>query len=105
MKSRLLVLLCLCLGLILAPKAALGQSTPVIPPTVWNALDNELSGDIAFDHLRQLTLYHSPGGGSEDFRREAEWVAAKAREAGLEDVKIIWMQHYQRGWTLRGGEA
>ena len=103
MKFRLTLLL--CLGLILAPKAALGQTTPVIPPNVWDALNNELSGDIAFDHLRQLTLYHSPGGGSEDFRLEAEWVAAKAREVGLEDVRIIWLLHDERGWTLRRGEA
>jgi len=82
-----------------------GQDTPVVPAGVWRGLENELSGDIAFDHLRTLTLYHAPGGGSEGFRLEAEWVAAKAREVGLEDVEIIWMKDWNPGWTLRQGEA
>jgi len=100
-RVALLVGLILCLG----PKSALGQDTPVVPAKVWQALVNELSGDIAFDHLRQLTLYHAPNGGSEGFRLEAEWVAAKAREVGLEDVRIYWMKSTTRGWTLRAGEA
>jgi len=103
MKFRLTLLL--SLGLALAPQAVLAQSTPVIPDKTWEALNNELSGDIAFDHLRYLTVYHTPDGGAEDFRLMTEWVAAKAREVGLEDVKVIWLPHYQRGWTLRSGEA
>ncbi|MGH9804060.1 MAG: M28 family peptidase [Candidatus Acidiferrales bacterium] len=103
MKFRLTVVL--CLGLALAPPPASGQSTPVIPDKVWDALNNELSGDIAFDHLRYLTVYHTPDGGAEDFRLMTEWVAAQAREVGLADVKVIWLPHYQRGWTLRSGEA
>ncbi|MFQ5926324.1 MAG: M28 family peptidase [Terriglobia bacterium] len=103
MKSRVVILvsLILCLG----PTSITAQDTPVVPAKVWQALANELSGDIAFDHLRQLTLYHSPNGGSEGFRWEAEWVAAKAREVGLEEVRIYWMKSPTRGWTLRAGEA
>ncbi len=101
--SRIIPLLTLLLCC--APPAAQAQSTPVVPAQVWQALENELSGDIAFDHLRQLTLYHSPNGGSDDFRREAEWVADKARELGLEDVQILWMKASSRGWNLRSGEA
>lgn len=103
MKFRLTLLICLSLAL--APQVADAQSTPVIPTPVWDTLNNELSGDIAFDHLRYLTVYHTPDGGAEDFRLMTDWVAAKAREVGLEDVKVIWLPHYQRGWTLRGGEA
>ena len=101
--SRIIPLLTLLLCF--APPAAQAQSTPVVPAQVWQALENELSGDIAFDHLRQLTLYHSPNGGSDDFRREAEWVADKAREFGLEDVQILWMKASSRGWNLRSGEV
>jgi len=103
MKFRSAILL----GLIVltGPKSALGQDTPIVPAKLWQTLTNELSGDIAFDLLRQLTLYHAPNGGSEGFRLEAEWVAGKAREVGLEDVRIYWLKSSGRGWTLRAGEA
>lgn len=103
MSFRQLILAIVFLGLVTT--GAQGQETPVVPNKVWKALANELSGDIAFDHLRQLTLYHSPNGGSEDFRREAEWVAEQARAVGLEDVRIVWMEALSPGWTLRAGEA
>lgn len=101
LRVAILVSLLLCLG----PSSIAAQETPVVPAKVWQALADELSGDIAFNHLRQLTLYHSPNGGSEGFRLEAEWVAAKARAVGLEDVRIIWMKSPTRGWTLRAGAA
>ncbi|MFQ5695775.1 MAG: M28 family peptidase, partial [Terriglobia bacterium] len=88
-----------------AASAGQAQQTPVVPDNVWDALANEISGDIAFDHLRQLTLYHSPNGGTDDFRREAEWVAQKARTFGLADVRIIWLKADSPGWNLRAGEA
>lgn len=103
MKFRMTLLVGLIL--FLGPKGAPGQDTPVVSARVWQALVNELSGDIAFDLVRQLTLYHAPTGDSEGFRLEAEWVAAKAREVGLEDVRIYWLKSPRRGWTLRAGEA
>ena len=81
------------------------QSSPIVPESVWEALANELSGDIAFDHLRHLTLYHSPNAGSEGFRLSAEWVAAKAEEIGLQDVETLSLNKPTRGWTIRSGEA
>lgn len=102
MNSRMAILVVLLISL---PAALVAQDTPVVPKKVWQALVNELSGDIAFDHLRQLTLYHAPNGGSEGFRLEAEWVAAQARAVGLEDVQILWMKSNMPGWTLRSGEA
>jgi len=101
----------LCLRILLAglfcalPLQVVAQSTPVVPEKVWKALENELSGDIAFDLLRYLTLYHSPNGGSEGFRQEIAWVEAKAREVGLDDVRVLWLKSSTRGWTIRGGEA
>ena len=88
-----------------APLLLHAQDTPAIPEKVWQALANELSGDIAFDHLRQLTLYHTPNAGAEGFRLSAQWLAGKAREAGLADVKLLSLKAPTRGWTLRGGEA
>ena len=81
------------------------QSSPIVPESVWEALANELSGDIAFDHLRHLTLYHSPNAVSEGFRLSAKWVAAKAEEVGLQDVETLSLNKPTRGWTIRSGEA
>jgi len=102
-RNRTLILMgiVLCLGL----SFGRGQETPVLPEKVWRALANELSGDIAFDYLRHLTLFHATSGGSEGFRMEAEWVAEKAREFGLEDVQIIWMEDESAGWDVLSGEA
>jgi len=88
-----------------APLLLHAQDTPVIPEKVWQALANELSGDIAFDHLRQLTLYHTPNAGAEGFRLSAQWLSGKAREAGLSEVKLLSLKAPTRGWTIRGGEA
>ncbi len=95
----------LCLAYLSAPPDLWSQSSPIVPESVWEALANELSGDIAFDHLRHLTLYHSPNAASEGFRLSAEWVAAKAEEIGLQDVETLSLNKPTRGWTIRGGEA
>jgi hypothetical protein len=89
---------------IVVSTVALGQNTVVIPPAVWGPLSNELSGDIAVDYLRELTRYNSSNGGSDDFKKETEWVASKARELGFNDVKILWMPSRERGWTVHSGE-
>ena len=103
MRFRVLTLLCLAYSSGLPNLWS--QSSPVVPESVWEALSNELSGDIAFDHLRYLTLYHSPNAGSEGFRLSAEWVAAKAEEIGLQDVETLSLNKPTRGWTIRSGEA
>jgi len=79
-----LIFVCLVLSV---PAAA--QESPFVPPAVFETLNGELSGDIAFDHLRHLTLHHSPSGVSRGFRDKLRWIAERAREFGLEDVRII----------------
>jgi hypothetical protein len=103
MKTAVLALACAVVCLV--PTNVRSQGTPVVPEDVWQALANELSGDIAFDHLRYLTLYHSPNAGSEGFQLSAEWVARKAGELGLVDVKMLSLSKPTRGSTLRAGEA
>jgi hypothetical protein len=78
------VLLLVCSG---RPSAA--QESPFVPPEVYRLLSGEISGDIAYDHLRHLTLYHSPHGGSQGFRDKLRWIEARAREFGLEDVRVF----------------
>ncbi len=83
----------------------LGQKSPVVPEDVWQALANEISGDIALEDVRHLTRYHSPNAASEGFRQSAEWIAGRAREVGLEDVKMLSSKAPTRGWTIHGGAA
>ena len=50
------------LAVILCAAAALAQSSPFLPQDLYRKLTNEFSGDIAYDHLRSLTQFHSPNG-------------------------------------------
>ncbi len=94
-----------------ATLTASAQQSPFLPEETYTKLVNEISGDIAFDNLRSLVMYHSPTGGAEDFRKESEWVLERAKSYGLEDVKFIRLPAWRRSskeldqnWTLKGGE-
>jgi hypothetical protein len=78
-----LLLLCLCAA------GAAAQESPFVTPEMFRTLSGEISGDISYDHLRHLTLHHSPNGGSRGFQAKMRWIEAKAREVGLEDVRMI----------------
>jgi hypothetical protein len=65
---------------------------------------NEISGDIAYEHVRWFTHYHRPMGGSEGFEAVARYVEEKAREYGLEDVRYIKLETTTRSWTQKLGE-
>jgi hypothetical protein len=80
------------------------QSSPFIDPQVESALVNELSGDIAFDHLRIITQWHRPGG-SAGFFATARYVHDKAVEYGLEDVTWIDQVADDPSWTCKRAEA
>jgi hypothetical protein len=75
------------------------QSSPFLPDDLYRKLTNEISGDSAFDHLRALTQYHAPNSGSRGYRAEADWVAAKAKEVGLEDVKVLDLPFQGMAWS------
>jgi hypothetical protein len=105
---RWLICAVLCL-LVSHPSAA--QESPFLPQHTYEKLTNEISGDIAYDNLRSLVMYHAPSGGSEGFRREAQWVLDRAKSYGLEDARFIplpaWItspKAVNQNWTLRGGE-
>jgi hypothetical protein len=94
------------------------QSSPRLPAetlldrTVLTALDEELSGVAAKDHVGRLTQLHrvpaSPG-----FHEAIEYVMGRARAAGLSDVHVetfpgdgtTWFGtlHGNRGWRVDGG--
>jgi len=90
-------LLILC---VLAATVAAAQESPFAPAETYQLLSGEISGDISYDHLRHLTLHHSPNGASRGFREKMRWIAAKAKEVGLEDVRIIDDLRYSGvGWA------
>jgi hypothetical protein len=98
------------IGLFLCP-STIAQKSLFLPPDRYEAISNEISGDIAFDNLRSLVHYHAPTGGARDFAEEAQWIAARAKEYGLEDVKFIPLPAWQNAlgagganWSLKGGE-
>ena len=75
-----------------------------MPAPVYRAIVNETSGDIAYEHIRWFTHYHRPMGGSEGFEAVAKYVAEKAREYGLEDVRYIPLTYSSHSWTAKVGE-
>jgi hypothetical protein len=87
MKMRVPLSVAVALLALALPLAA--QESPFVPPKIFEALNGEISGDISYDHLRHLTLHHSPSGASRGFRDKMRWIAGRAREFGLEDVRII----------------
>ena len=92
------------LVLFVSAQPALAQRSPLLPDGVYDALVNEISGDIAFEHIRWLTHYHRPMGGSEGFEAVAKYVEQKAREYGLEDVRYIPLQYDSKSWSAHLGE-
>jgi Peptidase family M28 len=90
--------------LLLFSISTFAQTSPFLPQDFYDKLVNEVSGDIAFDHLRTLTQFHVPNGATGDFMKEANWIAGKAKEYGLEDVRIIEMPFDGLAWTPKSAE-
>jgi hypothetical protein len=80
------------------------QTSPFVDEKTERALVNELSGDLAFEHLRLTTQWHKPSG-SEGFFAVARYALEKAKEAGLEDVRWIDQVNDSSSWTCRRAEA
>ncbi len=94
--------LCALAGLL--PCLAAAQSSPFVDEKVERALLNELSGDLAFETLRITTQWHKPSA-SEGFFAVAREVEARAKAAGLQDVRWIDQVAESAGWTCRRAEA
>ena len=96
-------LACFVAGLAL-PARAPAQTSAFLPDARLRALVNEISGDRAYEHVRQLSHYHRTGG-SRDFWKAAEYLRGAAEAAGLEDVTLVRQKWDGNGWSCRGGEA
>ena len=102
MRQSLTVVVLLALVALAVP--AFAQRSALIPAAVQDALVNEISGDISFEHIRWFTHYHRPMGGGEGFEAVAKYVEQKAREYGLEDVRVIRQKSNTPSWSPRLGE-
>jgi len=63
------------------------KDDPVLPLSVLQILNNEISGELAQDYIRDIARYHrlQPSRG---YSQAAQWVAEKAKSFGLSDVQI-----------------
>lgn len=91
-------------GLLVTPHSSSAQRSAVISTAVHDALVNEISGDISFEHIRWFTHYHRPMGGGEGFEAVAKYVEQKAREYGLEEVRVIRQKSKTPSWSPKLGE-
>ena len=82
---------------------AFAQQSPFVSDQVYRLLVNEISGDVAYEHIRVFTRYHKPTG-SEGFEAVARYFEEKAREYGLEDVRYIKQPFEGQNWTAKLGE-
>jgi hypothetical protein len=113
-----LVMLALAIGISSAPAQPAAQSVPLVPAEtlldrgVLQALDDELSGTAAKDHVYRLTQLHRVPA-STGFHEAIEYVTGRARAFGLSDVHVesfpgdgtTWFGtlHGNRGWRVDGG--
>ncbi len=81
-----------------------GQSSPFFPDALFATLVNEISGDRSFENVRHLTHFHRTGA-SKDFFKAAEWILQAAKDAGVEDVRLIRQKHDRPGWSCSKGEV
>lgn len=85
--------------------AAPAQDSPFVTPEVYRYLSGEISGDNAYDHIRHLTLYQSNTAASDGYRDKIRWIAEKAKQNGLADVRIIQdLPADEGGWTARAAD-
>jgi peptidase M28-like protein len=98
---RVFLLTSVLMGLTLGMAA---QTSPFVDEKTEQALVNEISGDLAFEHMRLTTQWHKPSG-SEGFFAVARYALEKAKEAGLEDVRWIDQPNDSASWTCRRAEA
>lgn len=82
---------------------ALAQSTALLTEKEYRALVNEISGDAAMEHIRLYSDYHRPSG-SQGFEAVLQYFSNKAKEYGLQDVRIIRQYSPRPSWTGKKAE-
>ncbi|MCI0409779.1 MAG: M28 family peptidase, partial [Acidobacteria bacterium] len=81
-----------------------GQPAPFLSESEYRYLAGEISGDASYEHIRFHTQFHKPRGGAPGLMDVARYFEAKAREYGLEDVRLIRQKASYPGWEGRSAE-
>jgi len=84
--------------------SALAQPAPFLSESEYRYLAGEISGDASYDHIRFHTQFHKPRGGAPGLMEVARYFETKAREYGLEDVRLIRQKASYPGWEGRSAE-
>ncbi|NUO83565.1 M28 family peptidase [candidate division KSB1 bacterium] len=79
------------------------QTTPFLTDDEIRMLQNEISGDRSFEHIRWLTHWHRDSG-MEGYFKAAEYVIQAAKDAGLEDVKFVEQVLDGHNYTAKSAE-
>ncbi|MBI4874070.1 MAG: M28 family peptidase [Acidobacteria bacterium] len=101
----------LCFALLVSSLAPLGaQDEPnprtLLPPAVMDAMVNEVSGSVAWQHILELASYERDRP-AEEYRtvyRESAYIEKTARQYGLEDVRIERFKLPGKTWDGELGE-
>lgn len=103
MVSSRSVVLCVASSILMSSPVR-AQTSPFLRDDVFRSLVNEISGDRSYENLRHLSHYHRTAG-SKDHFAASQWIYEAAKDAGLDDVKMIRQKHDAPGWTCSKGEA
>jgi hypothetical protein len=95
------LLLPLGCGLLVLAHAApiVAQDLPVLDPGHARLILQEVSGDAAYGHIRYMSQFHRPRGGSDNLWRVAAYYEQKAREFGLAQVQLIRQAYGNAPWN------
>ncbi len=93
----------LALLFLFIPIESFSQSTPFLSDAEIRMLQNEISGDRSFEHIRILSQWHRESG-SEGYFKAVEYVLKAARESGLEDVRFVEQPMARPSYVARSAE-
>jgi hypothetical protein len=101
------------IGVLSGPALAQLHQNEILPRTVMDTIAGEVSGKIAFEHIRDLGIY-SRWYGSDDMEKAADFIVDRAGLYGLSDVRkerfpvdrdtYYWMQKPWLAWNCEIGE-
>lgn len=77
------------------------QQYPLLEPALTRWITQEVSGDAAYEHVRFMTQFHRPGGGSDGLLKVAQHYEAAARELGLSEVELLMQPYDERPWNAK----
>jgi hypothetical protein len=94
----------LILTLIGAPTLVEAQALPLLDRETRLLIKEEVSGDLAYEHIRHNTQFHRPRGGAEGLMEVARYYEEKAREYGFSDVQLIKQDYGIRPWNAASAD-